>query len=78
VEEPEARDRVNKGQNGWVDQKMREWLRSLATQADDRPVGSKPLQLSDEGAAYLERIAVDGTLAAALAEIAASEPELAG
>ncbi len=34
--------------------------------------------LSGAGADYLERIAPDGTLKAALDEIAAAEPELAG
>ncbi len=59
-----------------VDRDLRDWLRSLAVHHDDR--ASWQLALSDEDAAYLERIAGDGTLAAALAEIAATEPELAG
>lgn len=55
---------------------MRDWLRSLAVQ-DGSPREPKP-QITDSGADYLVAIATDGTLAAALAEIAATEPELAG
>lgn len=59
-----------------VDRDLRDWLRSLAVHHDD---GAPPAggELSDEGAAYLERIVRDGTLSAALAEIAATEPQLA-
>lgn len=61
-----------------VDRELRDWLRSLA----ETPVGAsseRPShQFSDEEAAYLERIATDGSLAAALAEISAADPELAG
>ena len=40
--------------------------------------GVKTEALSDEAAEHLARIAMDGTLKAALAEISAGEPELAG
>ncbi len=59
-----------------VDHELREWLRSLAVDADGP---SHPAtRLSDAAADYLERIAADGTLKAALSEIATAEPELAG
>ncbi len=60
-----------------VDRDLRDWLRSLAVhhEAGSSPTGA---ELSDEGAQYLARIAADGTLASALAEIAATEPQLAG
>ena len=61
-----------------VDRDLRDWLRSLAVHHDDRELAPRQHELSDEDSAYLERIAGDGTLAAALAEIAATEPELAG
>ena len=61
-----------------VDRDLRDWLRSLAVRHDDRDLTQPQHELNDEDAAYLERIARDGTLAAALAEIAATEPELAG
>lgn len=43
-----------------VDRDLRDWLRSLAVHHDD---GAPPArgELSEEGAAYLERIARDGT-----------------
>lgn len=62
---------------GVVDRDLGDWLRSLAVHPDDG-APDPGRELSDEGAAYLERIALDGTLSAAMAEIAASEPELAG
>jgi hypothetical protein len=61
-----------------VNRDLRDWLRSLASPTDDRSPGLPRPAFSDEDAAYLERIATDGTLAAALAEIAAAESELAG
>ncbi len=60
-----------------MDQDLRDWLRSLAVHRD-ADASSAGAELSDEGAEYLARIAADGTLAAALAEIAATEPQLAG
>jgi len=58
---------------------MRDWLRSLAVlhprTADER---ARAEPLSDEGAEYLVRIARDGTLREVFAEMAASEPDLAG
>jgi hypothetical protein len=59
-----------------VDRELRDWLRSLAVDADGPPQHVAPL--SDEAATYLQRIAADGTLKAALNEIATAEPELAG
>lgn len=61
--------------NEGVDRELRDWLRSLAVAPGP---GEGEQALSDADASYLERIAGDGTLAAALAEIAATEPELAG
>lgn len=61
-----------------VDRDLRDWLRSLAVRHDDGDLLPHRHELSGEDAAHLERIAKDGTLAAALAEIAAAEPELAG
>lgn len=60
-----------------MDEDLREWLRSLAVHPHAGGAHDAA-PLSTEGAEYLERIAGDGTLAAALAEIAATEPELAG
>jgi hypothetical protein len=67
------------GHNEDVDRDLREWLRGLAAPAGEAGRQAvKTADLSDEAADYLSRIALDGTLRAALAEIAASEPELAG
>jgi len=58
---------------------MRAWLRSLAVlhprTAEER---ARAEPLSDEGVEYLVRIARHGTLKEVLAEMAASEPDLAG
>jgi hypothetical protein len=59
-----------------VDRELRGWLRSLSVDAGGPSHPAPPL--SEEAAAYLERIAADGTLKAALNEIATAEPELAG
>jgi len=64
--------------NGEVDREFRDWLRSLAVHHDDSELPRPQHAFSDEDAAYLVRIAGDGTLAAAFADIAATEPELAG
>lgn len=61
-----------------MDRDLRDWLRSLAVHHDDNELTLRRHELSDEDAMHLERIALDGTLAAALREIAATEPELAG
>lgn len=66
------------GHNVALDRDLRDWLRSLAMHHDDRKAAPRRHELSDEDAAYLGRIAGDGTLAAELAEIAATGPELAG
>ena len=55
--------------------RRRDWRRSLAVHHD---ASSEPREQSEQAADHLERIAADGTLAAALAGIAATEPELAG
>ncbi|HET7486643.1 MAG TPA: hypothetical protein VFJ85_01850 [Acidimicrobiales bacterium] len=61
-----------------MDREVRDWLRSLAvTDARERP-STGQATLSAGGADYIERIATDGTLKAALNEIAAAEPDLAG
>ena len=65
--------------HGTVDRDLRDCLRSLAVihprGPDER---ARAETLSDDAAEYLARIASDGTLKAALAEIGASEPDLAG
>jgi len=61
-----------------MDRELRDWLRSLAVKTDSAPLSTHDAVLSDSAADYLERIATDGTLKAALNEIAAAEPELAG
>lgn len=61
---------------GSMDREWRDWLRSLGP---SRPEGADLHQeLTPEGIEYLLRIASDGTLKAALDEIGASEPDLAG
>jgi hypothetical protein len=69
---------VGRGHTDGVNRELREWLRSLAGHESPDDVVPTGRSLSDEGAEYLERIARDGTLAAALTEIGANEPELAG
>lgn len=65
--------------NGVVDRDLRDWLRSLAVAHPGDPQQHVVGQgLSDQAADYLEQIAHDGTLKAALAELGASDPELAG
>jgi hypothetical protein len=61
-----------------MDRELRDWLRGLAEQRGGHDTLDHPDELSKEGAEYLARVATDGTLKAALAELAASEPELAG
>jgi hypothetical protein len=61
-----------------MDRELRDWLRSLA---DPPPTGARVAThtpLTDEAADYLARIATDGTLKAAFAELAEREPDLAG
>ena len=65
------------GRDDGVDQELRSWIRSLAKPSSSGGRTGLP-KLSREDAAYLRRIATDGTLKAALQEIAASEPDLAG
>lgn len=61
-----------------VDRELRDWLRSLAGTGDRAGPRADPAVFSTAGADYLERIATDGTLKAALDEIATAEPDLAG
>ena len=61
-----------------VDRELRDWLKSLAGHGDGEEAVVASRQVSDEAADYLERIATDGTLKAAFAELAESEPDLAG
>ena len=61
-----------------VDRELRDWLRSLAKTGDRAGPRADSAVFSTAAADYLERIATDGTLKAALDEIAAAEPELAG
>ena len=65
------------GQDEGVDHELRAWLRGLAKPSSAVYRKGRP-DFSPEDAAYLKRIATDGTLKAALQEIAASEPDLAG
>jgi hypothetical protein len=60
-----------------MDRELRDWLRELAKSHAQETL-EPPAELSEEGSEYLGRVATDGTLKAALAELAASEPELAG
>lgn len=61
-----------------VDSELRDWLRSLAVTGAGAGPRAHDALLSAAAADYLERIAADGTLKAALNEIGAAEPELAG
>ncbi len=61
-----------------MDRELRDWLRSLAEPSGGHDTLDHPGELSQEGSKYLARVATDGTLKAALAELAANEPELAG
>ena len=58
-----------------MDNELRAWIKSLARPS--RRVEGESREFSPEDAAYLRRIATDGTLKAALQEIGASEPDLA-
>jgi hypothetical protein len=57
-----------------MDRELRDWLRGLAEPRGGRDSRDHPHELSREGAEYLARIATDGTLKAALAELAANDP----
>lgn len=59
-----------------MDRELRDWFKSLSV-TPQRPASAGPPALSREGAEYLVQIATDGTLRAALDEIAANEPALA-
>lgn len=61
-----------------VDRELRDWLRSLAVTGEGAAERAHDAVLSEAGSDYLERIATDGTLTAALDELAAAEPDLAG
>jgi len=61
---------------GGVDHELRAWIKSLAKPAPSAGWNGPP-EFSREDAEYLRRIGTDGTLKAALQEIAAGEPELA-
>lgn len=61
-----------------MDRELRDWLRGLAEPRGCPDTLDHPDELSKEGAAYLARVATDGTLKAALAELSAGEPELDG
>jgi hypothetical protein len=65
------------GQDDGVDHELRAWLKGLAKPTSAVRRKGRPA-FSREDAAYLHRIATDGTLKAALQEIGASEPDLAG
>ena len=56
---------------------LRDWIKGLATRYEG--CESADVQtISREAADYLERIATDGTLKEAFAELAEHEPDLAG
>lgn len=61
-----------------MDRELRDWLRSLAVTGDGAGPRARDAVLSAAAADYLERIAADGTLKAALNEIEAADRELAG
>jgi hypothetical protein len=61
-----------------MDRELRDWLRGLAVPRGGHGTLEQPVELSEEASEHLARLATDGTLKAALAELAASEPELAG
>jgi hypothetical protein len=61
-----------------VDRELRDWLRSLAVTGEGTAVRAHGAVLSEAASDYLERIATDGTLKAALDELAAADPDLAG
>lgn len=65
------------GRDDGVDQELRSWIKSLVRPSSSGRRKGLP-EFSREDADYLRRIATDGTLKAALHEIAASEPDLAG
>lgn len=67
---------LDQGHEDGVDHELRAWIKSLARRPTGRPAGERP-EFSPEAAAYLHRIATDGTLKAALQEIAAEDPDLA-
>jgi hypothetical protein len=52
-----------------MDRELRGWLRGLAEPRGGHETLDHPDELSAEGAEYLARIATDGTLKAALAEL---------
>jgi len=60
----------------FVDRELRDWIRCLAVDPDGPTHPAGPL--SDEASTYVARIGGDGTLKAALDDIAADDPELAG
>jgi hypothetical protein len=64
------------GHDDGVDHELRAWIKSLARRPS-RHDDPDRFKFSPEAAAYLNRIATDGTLKAALQEIGASEPDLA-
>lgn len=63
------------GHDDGVNHELVAWIKSLAARPTRREGESR--EFSPEDAAYLRRIATDGTLKAALQEIGASEPDLA-
>lgn len=63
------------GHDDGVDHELRAWIKSLARPS--RRAEGESREFSPEDAAYLKRIATDGTLKAALQEIGVSEPDLA-
>ncbi len=69
---------AEEGTTNGVDRELRDWLRSLAVKSDGAGPRADRAVFSAAAADYLERISADGTLKAALDEIAAAEPDLAG
>lgn len=59
-----------------VEADLRDWIKGLAALDRDSSLASQPI--SSASADYLERIATDGTLKDAFAELAEHEPDLAG
>jgi hypothetical protein len=61
-----------------VDRELRDWLRGLGEPRVAAAGVDAAAPLSPEGADYLVGIVLDGTLRAALDELGAADPELAG
>jgi hypothetical protein len=64
---------VMRGHTLGMDHELRDWLRGLSEPLGGHDALDHPDELSADSAAYLARIATDGTLKAALAELTLGE-----